>query len=203
MDIFKLFSEHILRNQTPEAEIIKLKFFTTDIKANLASRGQLAHKSQQDYHRAIYECYPTTIEIIKGYHSHDRAILPVYKKPPEKNDRVSVWRLEEKQTDVNIALHMYRDSVKKEANQIVLVSNDTDLEPALKMIRLDLGEQIRIGVVIPVPKPTEKAHRPPNKKLSDYADWTRRYILDNELKNCLLPDLIPTKKKPIRKPEYW
>lgn len=204
LDIYRLFSEHIIRAQSPQAKVIKAKYFTADIKARVASHGQAAQKAQNDYHRALTTLYPDHIEIIKGFYSLDYAKLPRYKRPLDKSDRVDVWRLEEKQTDVSIALHAYRDVIRKECDQIVLVSNDTDLEPALQMIRMDVGDNIDIGIVIPIPKPEPgKAHRPPNQRLSQYANWTRRYILDNELANSQLPNPIPTKKKTILRPNYW
>jgi len=203
LDIFKLFSDQILQAQLPRASIVKLKFFTADIKSKFASNGTHAQKSQSNYHRALEILYPNQIEIIKGYYAAGKAVLPVFKKPPDKNNRTDVWKLEEKQTDVNIALHLYRDAIRMEAKQVVIVSNDTDLAPALKMIRDDLGNKIKIGIVIPVPKSSTKTRRPPNQQLSQYADWTRHHILDNELSNSQLPDLIPTQKKPILKPSYW
>lgn len=85
----------------------------------------------------------------------------------------------------------YRDALKSEAEQIVFVSNDTDLEPALKALREDMGDTIIIGIVIPI---RANSRRPPNQKLSKYADWTRSYITDEELANSQLPDKIPTSK---------
>ncbi|MCK4710726.1 MAG: NYN domain-containing protein, partial [Gammaproteobacteria bacterium] len=115
-----------------------------------------------------------------------------------------VSRLEEKQTDVTIALHMYRDVMKGDCDQIILVSNDTDLEPALETIRQDKGAAIKIGIVIPVKKlESGRSHRPANQRLSQYADWTRHHILEQELVQSQLPEIIPTKKKPILKPDYW
>lgn len=207
LDTHKLFSKHVLGVQSPQAKISKIKYFTADIKARVASRGQAAQKAQKaqnDYHRALERLYPAQVEIIKGYYSLDYANLPKYQHPLAKSDRVEVWRLEEKQTDVNIALHAYRDVIRGDCDQIVLVSNDTDLEPALKMIRLDKGDSIDIGIVIPVTKPEPgKTSRPPNQQLSKYADWTRHHLLDCELAGSQLPNHIPTKKKPIFKPEYW
>jgi hypothetical protein len=81
------------------------------------------------------------------------------------------------------------------------VSNDTDLSPALQAIRDDFGSSVKIGVIIPIRK--ETTGRPPNAKLSSYADWTRKYITNNELADSQLPELIPTNRKPIIKPEYW
>lgn len=203
LDIFKLFSDQILQAQLPKADIVKLKFFTADIKSKFASSGQHAQKSQSDYHWALEILYPKQLKIIKGYYAADKAVLPVFKKPPDKQDRTEVWKLEEKQTDVNIALHLYRDAIRAEAEQIVIVSNDTDLAPALEMIKGDLADKIKIGIVIPVPKLAKKTYRLPNQQLSQYADWTRHYILDDELARSQLPNLIPTKKKPILKPSYW
>ena len=111
-----------------------------------------------------------------------------------------MWRLEEKQTDVNIALTAYRDAIQNKAQQVVFVSNDTDLEPALRALREDLGDAVTIGVIIPIRK---DSRRPKNQSLSQYADWTRSYITDDELADSRLPNKVPTKKKPILKPEYW
>lgn len=204
LDIYRLFSDQVVNVQSPQARVEKIKFFTADIKAKIASRDQDAQKSQNDYHRALTALYPDKIQIIKGYYSLERAKLLRYKQPPDKTDRVDVWRLEEKQTDVNIALHLYRDLIQQQCVQVVIVSNDTDLVPALQIIRQDLGQAVKIGVVIPILKPeTGKSHRPANTSLSQYADWTRRYLLDEELANSQLPEKIPTRKKPIVKPAYW
>ena len=201
LDLHKLFVEHIVHAQDPASNVTQLKFFTADIKAKIASNGQAATQAQQSYHRALQEKYPTSIEIIKGFYSLEKATLPLFKHPPNKRDSVDVWRLEEKETDVNIALTAYRDVAKHAAEHIVFVSNDTDLSPALQAIRDDFGSSVKIGVVIPIREQT--AGRPPNAKLSNYADWTRKYITNKELDASQLPELVPTRKKPIRKPEYW
>ncbi len=62
-------------------------------------------------------------------------MFPRYQEPLDKTDRVSVWRLEEKQTDVNIALHLYDDVVQGKVEQVVLVSNDSDPVPAFQFAR--------------------------------------------------------------------
>ena len=139
--------------------------------------------------------YPDHLEIIKGYYSTGKAILPVFKKPPDKKDQTAVWKLEEKQTDVNLALHLFCDVIKTQAEQVVVVSNDTDLETALMMIREEHDLKIKIGVAIPAPKQVEKKRCPSNQRLSQYADWTRHYILDDELEHSQLPKQIATNIK--------
>lgn len=200
LDLYKLFAVHIIKQQSPSAIVDKVIFFTADIKSKVSTQGQLAQKAQQDYHRALLQRYPDHIEIIKGYYSLEKANLLAYKNPPDKNERVAVWRLEEKQTDVNITLRAYRDAIQGRVDQLVFVSNDTDLEPALIALREDIGDAIQIGIVIPV---RDNSRRPANQRLSQHADWTRSYITDDELANSQLPTKIATKKKPILKPSYW
>lgn len=203
LDLFKLFNQ-ILNAQDPSFEVVGIKYFTSPIITKLATQGQLAQQSQQAYHRALETLYPEVVTIINGYYSMDKAHAVVYKSPPDKTDRVDVWKLEEKQTDVAMALTAYRDAQKGNAEQLVFVSNDTDLEPALKAVRDDFGAQIRIGVVLPIRElPQGSVRRPGNNRLSVLADWTRSVIKNHELASSQFPVTIPTRKKPIRKPVYW
>jgi len=202
LDSVKLF-QSILKTQAPSTQIIKVKYFTSRVKSRFASHGQESTQAQESYHRALKYLYGDIIEIVYGYHTVEMGFPPVYKKPIDKDDRVEVWRFEEKQTDVNIALHMYRDAVSERCTQQVLVSNDSDLELPLKLIRED-KPQIALGLIIPRAKPLNtKKSRPPNKKLSQSTHWTRSYILDSECQNAQLADKIATHKKPILKPTYW
>ncbi|MDD2817108.1 MAG: NYN domain-containing protein [Thiotrichaceae bacterium] len=198
LDIKKLF-DGILHIQNPESQLLKVKFFTAPIKANVASHGTKAQASQQTYHNALKKMYPECLEIINGYYSLEKATPLKYITPPDKAQREAIWKLEEKQTDVNIAITAYRDIAKQKAEQLVFVSNDTDLVPALAAIREDYPDT-KIGVIIPI---RENSARPNNKQLSQYADWTRNHIKDSELSASHLPDKVPTHKKPIRKPDYW
>jgi uncharacterized LabA/DUF88 family protein len=143
-----------------------------------------------------------------GKHSHDKhgTLLPEYVEghPYDRNRRVRVWKLEEKQTDVNLALSMYRDAASGEYQQQVVVSNDSDVEPVLKSIRADFPG-IRLGVVTPRPPPTpgQPTGRAVSSSLSAQADWTRAYLLDADLERAHLPPRVHTGKKPINKPPHW
>ncbi len=205
LDLFHLINNQILHSQSPQSDLIKIKYFTANIRAKLASHGDMAEKAQRDYHRALERIYPDKIEIIKGYYSNPKEEWMLeYINPPNKENRVPVWRMEEKQTDVNIAIEAYRDAAKGNAEHQVFVSNDSDLEPALKAIREDFSD-IQVGLIMPVryKRDKNKAKPPLNKRLSEQAHWSRRYISDEELSEAQLPTKIPTNKKPILKPEYW
>ena len=196
--------KHICHIQNPESVVVGVKFFTAPIITRVSSRGDQAQHSQQTYHRALSARHPGILEIINGYYILEQGNLPEYKHPIVKKDKVAVWRLEEKQTDVNIALHLYRDAALQNCGQVVLVSSDSDLEPALAFIKQDYPH-IQRGLILPRPKPAESANaaRPSNKTLSDLSHWTRSYVLDEELKQFQFPDRVATQKKPALKPDYW
>lgn len=197
--------KHICHIQNPKFNVIAVKFFTAPVITRVASKGEKAQQAQNVYHKALASRYPNTLQIINGYHVLEKGYPPKYNKPIVKQDRVAVWRVEEKQTDVNIALHLYRDVVQQKCEQVILVSSDSDLEPALEFIKQDYPA-IQIGLILPRLKPVESAkskQRPSNKKLSDLSNWTRSYVLEEELKQFQFPDKVPTKKKPAHKPDYW
>jgi hypothetical protein len=119
----------------------------------------------------------------------------------DRNDRVRVWKIEEKKTDVNLAMAMYRDAAKGLFEQVVLCSNDSDAEPVLR----EDFPALLIGVFTPVAPPDPARGSPPgvSSSLSRHAHWTRCYLLDGELTAAQLPPLVPTNKKPIVKPLHW
>ena len=202
LDVFKLF-QTIAKIQNPSANIIKIKCFTAPVKANFASHGRESVAAQNAYHRALEKIYQQRIEIVTGYHTVEKGYPPRYQHPIDKDDRIEIWKFEEKQTDVNIALAMYKDARDAKAHQQILVSSDSDLKPALQLIDAEaLG--VKLGLIIPRAKPEIGSKvRPPNKSLSQYVDWTRAYILDEECFNSQLNARIATEKKPILKPCYW
>jgi uncharacterized LabA/DUF88 family protein len=192
----------LLHEQNPASDLVLVKYFTADIKAQLSRHGDAAHQAQQDYQRALALRMGERLQIIKGFHSLSKGSMLSYETPASKARRVDVWRLEEKETDVNLALHAYRDAIRLRADQLVFVSNDTDLAPALRAIREE-KLNLEVGVVFPILHRSEPTPRPGNATLSALADWTRRHLHATELANAQLPALIPTKRKPIRKPAHW
>ncbi len=200
LDLVALFEKKLLPLKSREAELLKLKFFTSEIKAKFASRGQDAHQAQQSYHRALTVTYPSKVEIIKGYYSErvDHAMAFVEGSPPSKLNRTRVWKLEEKQTDVLMALEMYRDASLGLCDQIVVCSNDSDMEPSISLIKQDFPH-IRIGMVIPREQDGQRVIT----SASERVDWVLNYISNEALAESQYPDTIPTRRKPIRKPAHW
>lgn len=205
LDVVKLL-QHIVNEQSPNNEIVKVKYFTAPALGKFASHGNKSSEAQQTYHRALKQLYPDLIEIIEGTQSIVPKPLPEYinKDCFDKTKRQWVWLLEEKMTDVAIALAMYRDTMKGHCEQIVLCSNDSDMKPALEAIKQD-SPNCKIGIVMPISPPDKTATkaRRVSGSLEKLSDWTRHHINDDELLNALFPEKIPTKKKPILKPSHW
>lgn len=76
------------------------------------------------------------------------------KTPVDKLDRIEVWKLEEKKTNVNIALHLYRDAILKNCEHAVLVSSASVLESALKFLGQYFPEH-HIGLILPRRQPKD------------------------------------------------
>lgn len=199
LDLVKLLTP-IAKENTPDLEIVAVKYFTSPVKTSFSTHGNQSDKSQSDYHKALKHLYQQ-FEIIKGYFDATKGRFPVYKRPPDRNDTVETWKLEEKQTDVNIALHMYRDIAKGAVDQVIVISNDSDLAPALQAIREDFPEA-RLGAIMPIRKRDGEPTRPPNASISKYTDWTRSHVNESELQENQLPQNVPARKT-AKKPIYW
>lgn len=206
LDLSKLFINHILpssSNQTHSYDDLTIKFFTADIVGK-AAMSEDSLNDQQAYHRALnFNSEEGQIEIIKGYYAVNQTrALKVDEEnpsaPPNQCEYVDVWKLEEKQTDVNIAVESLYDVMTDDSlEQVVFVTNDTDLTGALQKIKS--LNKVKIGLVIP----TTESVRNPNEKLDTLADWTRKNILEEELKSSQLPRAVQGGRKPAIKPIGW
>lgn len=207
LDLVKLMDD-ILAQRDQNERLERLHLFTAPALATFATHGTESVKAQSDYHRALQTKYCDRFRVTYGKHSFDRdgSLLPEFVKgqPYDRTRRVRVWHLEEKKTDVNLAIQMYRDAAQGLVDRIILVSNDSDAEPALEAVRADFPH-IMIGVVMPIrpPAPGTEVHRRVSGSLAGQADWIVRHLTDEQLQAAQLPPHVSTKKKPIRKPPHW
>lgn len=198
---------HILRVQSPDYRLCGVNYYTSPVIARLASRGQKSNDSQSRYIRAL-EARGVTVTLGKHRLAAGRAPRYIEGQKADRQEQVRIWQLEEKQTDVNLALGMYRAACRAhltepQIEQIVVVSADTDLAPALKLIRADFPA-LRLGVILPHRGTAQHHQREAPGDLKEACDWMRRYLNDDELAAHHLPERIPLKRKPaLQKPDYW
>jgi len=200
LDVHSLFS-FLVKENDPLAEVVHCGFYTSLTKARVATRGEKSVQAQQVYHRALLSVYTPAVDVI--CHKHTLVEKPLMRaepgQPPDKTKRAWVWQTSEKKTDVAMAMDAYRMAARGGADQIVIVTNDTDHEPTLKAIRDDFP-RIRRGVICP--RKLDNG-RPASDDLRSASHWMRTHIADPELAAHQFPLRVPTRKKPADKPDYW
>lgn len=209
LDLVALF-EQILHVQDPAFELKVVQYFTAPALPRFASHGMASEIAQSAYIRALQARHGDRFTVTLGEHSYSRngVAMPAYidGQPFDRTQRVRVWRLEEKKTDVNLALAIYRDAAAERFDQVVVATNDRDVEPALQALREDFPK-MAIGVITPArPAGSDEAVGPRrvSTSLARHADWTRQHIRDEELAAAQLPKKVsPPGKKAIVKPDHW
>lgn len=132
LDLPSLLS-HIVRVEHPESTINGISFFTSGVKPSLASRGIASKEAQDTYLRALIA---RDVQVFYGRHQLESGKAPRFinkQTPASRTDQVEVWKLEEKETDVHIAISMYR-----------LVSREAQLPPERRTQQIVLVSAIRI-----------------------------------------------------------
>ena len=188
-----------------------IRYFTARISEKAASDPN-SSRDQQSYHRALTSLYPEDIfDVIYGY--FDVKDTEAYliddedpKKWPKDCRKVPVWKLEEKQSDVNIAIESVKDALTiKDLEQVVFVTNDSDIAPAMKMIK-EVRPDVKIGVVIPTRNHVRKA----TEKLTSLSDWhlpaiRNSWLRRSEMQRVVFNSVRTGKKlkKVVTKPESW
>ena len=199
-----LFRDQILKPQDPSANVVCIKYFTSPVKASYARHGDASADAQTQYHRALKAIHGDLIQIIQGFLSFGKTNVPLQVEgaEPDKQNLAPVWMIEEKQTDVNLALQVYRDAVRGECDHQVICTNDSDLEPALQLVHQD-APNVQIGLVVPLREKGLSGGAVSNKRLTKRVHWVRQHILDAELESSQLPKNVNTNKKPAQKPAHW
>jgi uncharacterized LabA/DUF88 family protein len=101
---------------------------------------------------------------------------------------------EEKQTDVNIALSLFRLAVTDQYDRAVIVSGDTDLIPAIKAVRTTFPHK-QIGVVLPIARSSED--------MLKHADF-RFKMREHHLATSRFPDkIVLPDKSSLDCPASW
>jgi len=85
---------------------------------------------------------------------------------------------EEKQTDVNIAIHLIREAYEGSFDKAILITNDTDLIPAIRMVKNKFPKK-RIGILFPIDRHSNE--------LDSACDFSLRTWKKN-LRQCQFPN---------------
>jgi uncharacterized LabA/DUF88 family protein len=168
-------------------EIVKIKYFTARVKAR--TYDVTAPERQNAYLRALKQnC--KNLEIHYGSFRQDKTRMANANPPP---NTIEVIKTEEKGSDVNLAVSVLNDAWLNSYDCAVVVSNDSDMEGALKLVKAHHPQKI-IGVITP------GARVRTSQKLKKHSDFTKT-IRTVHLENALLPRDIS--EIGISKPDEW
>lgn len=173
LDFRRLFEKILARHH----QILSIKYFT----ALVSPTPNDPHKQsrQRTYIRAL-EASDPDMQVHYGFFLRStregQLLNPSYGRTREKFVKV-----EEKGSDVNLSLHLYRDAWLNSYDCAVVVSNDSDLAEAMRLVKEDFGKTI--GLVTPGKKHT-------SGELKQRAKFVRR-IRTGALANSQLPNPIP------------
>ncbi|MBP7881862.1 MAG: NYN domain-containing protein [Candidatus Methylopumilus sp.] len=183
-----------------ELQPLAIKYFTAPIHKNFAKSNDSV-PDQIAYHKALIAYIGNEIQIITGEYDASKARAHRFQKgiPARECEKVEIWKLVEKQSDVALALNAYSDAIRGEVDHVVIVTNDTDIVPALKLIKEHT--HAKIGIIAPTKQNTVAV----NQSLDDYSDWTRTHITNDELESSPLPNLIrcESSQQIIHRPISW
>ena len=171
----------------PRHEILKVKYFTARVSGTPADPSK---PQRQDVYLRALRHYRPEVEVYFGHFLSHPVRAPLLH--PVGNQRtVEVVRTEEKGSDVNLAVHLLNDGWLDAYDCAVVVSNDSDIAEAMRLVRHHHGK--RIGLVTP-------GTGRPSRQLMGHADFAR-HLRPNALRRSQLPDRIPGTS--IRKPAKW
>lgn len=177
----------------PTHEIKLVRYFTAEVLPGVTD--QHAPKRQKEYWRAL-ETLGDRITIHLGrMEARNRHYLAVPRAYDEtgKPIRSKVKKTEEKGSDVSLAAHMVFDAATREADLFVLVSTDSDFEPAIRIVQERLG--LPVGFISP--------HDKPSDTILECKPLFTKILRRAALEACTFPDVMQDSRGLITKPESW
>lgn len=111
-----------------------------------------------------------------------------------KNCKTYFKSHEEKQTDVNIAINIVKEAYEKSYDTAILVTNDTDLIPAIRMLK-NAFPQKRIGILFPIDRWSSELSQ-------ECHFWRKTY--KKHLSKSQFPDTVTLPSGIVfQRPETW
>ena len=105
---------------------------------------------------------------------------------------VNVIKIEEKGSDVNLAVHLVNDAHKKDFAMAVMITNDSDLVEPMRIVRHELG--LPVGIINP--------QKYPSIELKKHALFIKQ-IRAGILKASQFPDTLTDIHGTFHKPITW
>lgn len=176
----------LCRAMLPGDQIGAIRYFTARVSARRGDPGKPIR--QEMFLRALRTLPGLTIHY--GQFRTRSTQLPLTNQVPVQ--LVYVDRTEEKGSDVNLGSYLLLDGFQKRYETAVLITNDSDLETAVRMVRKDLG--LAIGILNP--------HSTHSSCLRQWANFTKR-IRQSDVASAQFATTLTDAKGTFSKPPTW
>ncbi len=144
----------LCRQIVPGITINRIRYFTALVKSS-PTDPQMAQR-QQFYIRAL-ETLPS-LTVHYGHFLQSITTMRLASPPAAGSATARVLKMEEKGSDVNLATYMLVDAFRKDCDQIIVITNDSDLAEPIRIINKEL--KIPVGVLNPHTQDTaNRRHR--------------------------------------------
>lgn len=149
--------------------------------------------SQNKHYILVQALKHFDVEVVLGNFKKKTQSLNI----PDNNGNIIKYNYEyheEKESDVNIAIHLVRDACNKSCDKAILLSGDSDLVPAIRMAKQE-NQNLKIGIVVPAYVQASS--------LKDASDFSVKLSKIN-ISSMLLPQSIVLKNgNTITCPKDW
>ncbi len=185
------------QNLLPYCDVETVHYFTARLRPG-TSHDQQKPQRQQAYLRAL-ETFAPRVQIHYGQFRVDRRDMLAH--PVELDTatgdfrRVAVKKIEEKGSDVNLAVRMGSDAHLGLADFYVMLTNDLDQAGTLRVVAHDTGAVT--GLVLPME--TSRASKELMKAEPSFVGFVTRPILEASQ----LPELIQDEVGTVHRPAAW
>lgn len=186
--------EELCRRLRPADTLVRVRYFTSRVMGSAAQQRQmalwqaLATRPLVRIEVGSFTRKPVTCEVASCAHTGDR------------NYHVVI----EKRTDVSIGAHMVNDVARNECDVVALISGDTDLVPAVRLIRTDYPTK-HVAVYVPI-KPGAEAESLKTRRSDELRKAANRggFLSPTLITECQLPNPVVTAQGHlIAKPSGW
>ncbi len=172
----------------PEDEAVSIKYFTSRI--HHTENDPEAPKRQNIYLRALRG---EGTQVIEGKFQKNRQWMP---RADDPSRSCYILKVEEKMTDTLIVAEMIMDGVLNLADAYVLVSNDSDMKPALDKLHL-------LNKTVGVLYPNLHANALVNHDLKTSSNF-QKPIKQEMCRQAQFPQKVPAESgKFVHRPRLW
>lgn len=171
-------------------EIVAVKYFTARVSD---TQGDTGKSTRQDVYMQALSAVTPELSVYYGEFRRQQKPMRKAYKDGRVGPYVWVWDTEEKGSDVNLAVELVNDAWSNLYDMAVVVSNDSDLERALRIVK---KKGRIVGVLV-----RGDAQVNSLKKYSSFL----KLLQADQLRAALLPHeiAVPNTDRIIRIPHEW